>query len=210
MAKKKVISETLPDEKTTIAVSSKKSIKAKTDDLEPKVVEVQPPVSSAAKNKKDEKAAAKALKAKKIAKKKAKKAAKKKQREANSDDEPKLRDLFKLIKKNVVKQKEPVSQKRVKRVKSDYQMGLSNEQVQERIIKGQTNAVPNTNVKTVWSIIRENVFTFFNILCFIVFAALVTVNVLYKQSWSNILFMAIILINIIIGIVQEIRAKKNY
>lgn len=209
MAKKKVISETLPDEKTTIAVSSKKSIKAKTDDLEPKVVEVQPPVSSAAKNKKDEKAAAKALKAKKIAKKKAKKAAKKKQREANSDDEPKLRDLFKLIKKNVVKQKEPVSQKRVKRVKSDYQMGLSNEQVQERIIKGQTNAVPNTNVKTVWSIIRENVFTFFNILCFIVFAALVTVNVLYKQSWSNILFMAIILINIIIGIVQEIRAKKT-
>jgi cation-transporting ATPase E len=42
-----------------------------------------------------------------------------------------------------------------------------------------------------------------------VFIALVVVNIMYKQSWSNVLFMLIILVNIVIGIVQEIRAKKT-
>lgn len=209
MAKKKTLNE-MPIEETTadVAVSKKKS-KVKKDVLTlSENQEEETPVSSVAKNQKDDKNSAKNLKVKKLAKKKAKKLAKKKAKQAY-DDEPKLRDLFKVIKKNMVKQKDPVTQKRVKRVKTDYQMGLTNEQVQERILKGQTNAVSNTNVKTIWSIIRENVFTFFNILCFIVFAALVTVNILYKQAWSNILFMVIIIINIAIGIIQEVRAKRT-
>ena len=131
-------------------------------------------------------------------------------REENNDGEPTLRDVFKAItKSNKKKKNEPIVVKRVKRVKTDYQTGLTSEQVQERIEKGQINASPNTNVKTIKSIVFENVFTFFNMLCFVVFIALVVVNVLYKQAWSNVMFMAIILINIIIGIVQEVRAKKT-
>lgn len=131
-------------------------------------------------------------------------------REENNDGEPTLRDVFKAItKSNKKKKNEPIVVKRVKRVKTDYQTGLTSEQVQERIEKGQINASPNTNVKTIKSIVFENVFTFFNMLCFVVFIALVVVNVLYKQAWSNVMFMAIILINIIIGIVQEVSCKKD-
>lgn len=137
-----------------------------------------------------------------------KKAKKSKLQDGDEDKEPSLKDLFGgLFKK---KQKaEPVVQKRVKRVKTDYQTGLTAEQVNERIEKGYTNKSPNKNVKTIKSIIFENVFTFFNILCFLVAAALIVVDIYYKQSWSNILFIVIILINIIIGIVQELRAKST-
>ena len=142
--------------------------------------------------------------------KKTQKEEKKKQKPEEDDDgEPKLRDVFKMIFKNKKKKPEPTVQKRVKRVKTDYETGLTSEQVQERIAKGQTNASPNANVKTIRSIICENLFTFFNILCFLIAIALVVVNILYKQAWSNIFFMVTILINIIIGIVQEIKAKKT-
>ncbi|MBR2391058.1 MAG: HAD-IC family P-type ATPase [Clostridia bacterium] len=149
----------------------------------------------------------------KAAKLKAKKDAEKKKaklkEEEEDDGEPKLRDVFKMVFNNKKKKPEPIVQKRVKRVKADYQTGLTDDQVQERIMKGQTNATPNTNVKTIRSIITQNLFTFFNILCFLIAIALIVVNIIYKQSWSNILFMAIIVINIVIGIVQEIRAKST-
>lgn len=130
------------------------------------------------------------------------------------DDEPKLSDFFKIFEnKNKKNKKQAIIPKKVRRIKPNYQTGLTREQIQERIEKGQVNIVPDKRVKTTWSIIRENVFTFFNILCFLVFVALVTINILYKDndktSWSNIFFMIIIVINIIIGIVQEIRAKKT-
>ena len=149
----------------------------------------------------------KQLKEAKRAEKQKIKAKKEKERAENDNGEPKLSDVFKMFKPK--KKPEPVVIKRVKRVKTDYQTGLNHDQVEERIAKGQTNTSPNTNIKTIGSIICENVFTFFNILCFIVFIALVVVNIMYKQSWSNVLFMLIILVNIIIGIVQEIRAKKT-
>ena len=150
-----------------------------------------------------------AKKAAKLAEKKKLQAKKEKERAENDNGEPKLSDVFKMLTGSKKKKQEPVVVKRVKRVKTDYQTGLTKDQVEERVLKGQTNATPNTNSKTIGSIICENVFTFFNILCFVVFVALVVVNIVYKQSWSNILFMVIILINIVIGIVQEVRAKKT-
>lgn len=143
-----------------------------------------------------------ALKAKKI--KEREKAAEERAR----NGEQTLGDVFGQMFKRK-KKPEPVIQKRVKRVKTDYKTGLTSDQVQERISKGQTNIAPNTNNKTIGSIIAENVFSFFNILCFLVAAALIVVNIIYKQKWNNLLFMATILINIIIGIVQEIKAKRT-
>lgn len=145
---------------------------------------------------------------KKAIKKKEKAKEKKKKEEQDDDDhEPTLRDLFKKLFAKKKKKNEVVVQKRVKRVKADYQTGLTADQVHERIEKGQTNATENTNVKTIRSILFENIFTFFNILCFAIAIALIVIDVIYDQSWSNVLFMVIILVNIIIGIVQEIRAK---
>lgn len=134
---------------------------------------------------------------------------KRQERIENGNGDPTLGEIFGSMfkRKNKKKKQEPIVQKRVKRVKADYKVGLSSDQVEERISKGQTNETPNSNVKTIKSIIFENVFTFFNILCFLIAIALAVVNITYHQSWSNILFMVTILVNIIIGIIQEIRAK---
>lgn len=161
--------------------------------------------------KKDSKPVKKDDKNKKSAAAKKKDDKSKSKKNNNDDDEPKLSDFFKLFEnKNKKKNKNKVLvPKKVRRIKPDYQVGLTHDQVAERIEKDQINYVPDKSIKTLWSIISENVFTFFNFLCFIVFAALVTVNIIYKQSWSNVLFMIIIVVNIIIGIIQEVRAKKT-
>lgn len=150
------------------------------------------------------------IKASKKAEKQKLKEKRRKEREEEDNGEPKLRDVFKMmIDSGKKKKQEPIVQKRVKRVKTDYQTGLTSDQVQERIAKGQVNVTPNTNNKTIKSIVFSNLFTFFNILCFIIAIALVVVNIIYNQPWSNILFMVTILVNITIGIIQEIRAKKT-
>ena len=147
-------------------------------------------------------------------KKKALKSAKKKKQQKEAAEQEtgdlSLKQIFKQMFASTKKKKpEPLVQKRVKRIKTDYQTGLTNDQVEERISKGQINITPNTNNKTVGSIIFENVFTFFNILCFMVAAALIIVNILYDQKWNNLLFMVTIIINIVIGIAQEIKAKRT-
>jgi len=135
---------------------------------------------------------------------------KRQEKKENGNGDPTLGEIFgSMFKRKKKKKQEPIVQKRVKRVKSDYRSGLNSDQVEERILKGQTNETPNTNVKTIKSILIENIFTFFNILCFLIAIALVVVNITYKQGWSNILFMVTIMVNIIIGIIQEIRAKKT-
>ena len=82
--------------------------------------------------------------------------------------------------------------------------GLTNEQVQERIAEGKVNVNENPNTRTYKHIILENTLTFFN---FLNIALLVLV--LFVRSYKNSMFMGIILINTVIGIIQEIRAKKT-
>ena len=82
--------------------------------------------------------------------------------------------------------------------------GLTNEQVQERIAEGKVNVNENPNTRTYKQIILENTLTFFN---FLNIALLVLV--LFVRSYKNSMFMGIILINTVIGIIQEIRAKKT-
>ena len=114
----------------------------------------------------------------------------------------KLLGLF--SKKNKLEEEEMKQPKRVKRVKAIFDKGLTSDQVAERVSKNQTNKTPNTNVKTYRAIFFENIFTFFNILCILISISLIVVG-----SFSNLLFMAIIIVNIAIGIIQEIKAKKT-
>lgn len=120
----------------------------------------------------------------------------------NLKKEPQKADKKGVFKKK--KEQEPVKPTRVKRVRTDASLGLTDDQVHERINKGQTNLTPNRNVKTYKRIFFENTFTFFNLLCLAVAISLICVG-----AWSNCLFMAIIIINTAIGIIQEIRAKKT-
>ena len=101
------------------------------------------------------------------------------------------------------KQAQPeAAPKRVKRVKADFKTGLTHEQVTERVNKGQTNETPNQNVKTYKSIFIENIFTFLNVLCLAIAISLMCVG-----AFKDCVGMIIILANITIGIIQEIRAK---
>lgn len=113
------------------------------------------------------------------------------------------KEKFNLFKKK--KEQEPEKKPtRVKRVRTIASFGLTEDQVQERINKGQTNQTPNRNVKTYKRIFFENIVTFFNILCLVVAISLICVG-----AWSNCIFMVIIIVNTAIGIIQEIRAKKT-
>ena len=82
--------------------------------------------------------------------------------------------------------------------------GLTNEEVQERIAQGQVNNNENPNTRTYKQIIQENTLTFFNFLNLVLL-----VLVLLVGSYKNSMFVGIIFINTVIGIIQEIRAKKT-
>ena len=82
--------------------------------------------------------------------------------------------------------------------------GLTDEQVNERIEQGKVNADENSNTRTYKQIVRENTLTFFNFLNLVLL-----VLVLLVGSYKNAFFVCIIIINTLIGIAQEIRAKKT-
>lgn len=82
--------------------------------------------------------------------------------------------------------------------------GLTDEQVKERIEAGQVNVDENPNTRTYKQIVRENTLTFFNFLNLVLL-----VLVLMVGSIKNAFFVCIIIINTLIGIAQEIRAKKT-
>ena len=63
--------------------------------------------------------------------------------------------------------------------------------------------MPQSITKTTAQIFKENIFTLFNLLNFIIAVMLFAVG-----AYSNMVFIAIILINIAVGIIQECKAKK--
>lgn len=81
--------------------------------------------------------------------------------------------------------------------------GLTAKEVQERSEAGQINDHRLNPAKSTATIIRENTLTLFNLLNFLLAACLFAV-----KAYSNMFFILIILVNITIGIVQEIRAKR--
>lgn len=91
----------------------------------------------------------------------------------------------------------------IKRYTPDYRKGLTGEQVQERIKNGCTNAPVKPPMKSSGDIIRDNIFTYFNMI-FVVIAVLLCI----VQSYKSLTFLPVIICNTIVGIVQEIRSKK--
>ena len=92
----------------------------------------------------------------------------------------------------------------IERYQPAVKVGLTKEQILKRQEEGQTNIVKNTNTKTIASIILGNIFTFFNLLSFLVAGALLVVG-----SWKDCFFLIIVVANMLIGIIQEIKAKKT-
>lgn len=86
----------------------------------------------------------------------------------------------------------------------DAKEGLHSEQVQQRIMQGLVNYDVTLPTKSVKRIIYENIFTLFNLINFILAAAILLVG-----SYKNLLFFGVVLCNLAIGIFQEIRAKRT-
>ncbi|MGY1734998.1 HAD-IC family P-type ATPase [Geodermatophilus sp. SYSU D00684] len=82
--------------------------------------------------------------------------------------------------------------------------GLTGAQVAERVAAGRVNAVTTRTSRTVGQIVRANVFTFFNGLL-----ATLWVLTLLTGRWQNALFGGVVVVNSVIGIVQELRAKRT-
>ncbi len=91
----------------------------------------------------------------------------------------------------------------LERVQPDPSQGLTEEQVQERFGRGMNNVQPNVVSKSYLGIFRSNVLTLFNFINFVL-AALIFVF----GEFKNMLFIGVVTVNIIVGVVQEIRSKK--
>lgn len=90
------------------------------------------------------------------------------------------------------------------RYQPDFRKGLSRTQVEERKAEGLTNIEVEPPSQTTKEIIRENVFTYFNLI-FVVLAVLLCL----VGSFRNLTFLPVILTNTLIGIFQEVRAKNT-
>lgn len=84
-----------------------------------------------------------------------------------------------------------------------YIYGLSMQEVEEKRRKGDGEQEPESITKSKSQIVRENVLTLFNLLNFIIVGLLFAVG-----AYTNMVFIAIIILNIGIGIAQELKAKK--
>ena len=88
-------------------------------------------------------------------------------------------------------------------MKEEKFKGLSTKEVEELTINGKVNVSDNNNLKSNWQIIKDNVFTLFNLYNLIIAIALLLVG-----AYTNTFFFLIITINVLIGIIQEIHGKN--
>ena len=82
--------------------------------------------------------------------------------------------------------------------------GLSSAEVAARQQQGKTNRPPKSPTKTVGQIVRDNVCSYFNLVFVVLACMLASVG-----SWLNMGFLGVVFWNTLIGIVQQLRAKKT-
>lgn len=85
----------------------------------------------------------------------------------------------------------------------DLEKGLTSKQIEERIKAKQVNTLLTKTTKSYAKIFFSNIFSWLNIICFIIAGMLIAVG-----SFKNVLFLGIFLCNLLIGLIQEIRAKR--
>ena len=95
------------------------------------------------------------------------------------------------------------SAEREEAVAVDPAVGLASAEVEERRAEGRTNAAPPSPVRSLGEIVRANVFTPVNAIMLSLF-----VLILVARSPRDALFVGVVLSNSVIGIVQEVRAKR--
>ena len=85
----------------------------------------------------------------------------------------------------------------------EKQLGLSSRQVELKKAQGKQNIVLERAVKTTGQILKDNICTLFNL-----FNVLIAIALAFARAWSNMFFILVIAINILIGIIQELHARN--
>src|SRR5260370_10309617 len=84
------------------------------------------------------------------------------------------------------------------------QFGLSSQEVEARRAAGQGTVLPPPTGRTYWQIIREDVFTFINNILFLLCLSLLALG----QISEALVSVGTVLFNVVISVVQEVRAKQ--
>ncbi len=90
------------------------------------------------------------------------------------------------------------------RLETHPDIGLTAREARERLDNGYGNESPASPEKTVGQIFRDNIFTYFNLVFFVL-----ALLIIFVQSYRNLTFMGVIFSNTAIGIIQELRAKRT-
>lgn len=85
---------------------------------------------------------------------------------------------------------------------SDY--GLTKAEVKQRKTQGLVNVDKTISSKSTASIVKSNLFTLFNFINIVLAGA-----ILYTGSYRNLMFMGVVICNLVVGIFQEIKAKRT-
>ncbi|MBE6997304.1 MAG: cation-translocating P-type ATPase, partial [Ruminococcaceae bacterium] len=102
------------------------------------------------------------------------------------------------------KRKSEQTRQEIPVLQADPARGLTAAQAEERRQLGYANTPVQSPGKSVGQIILSNVFTYFNLIFFLLAACVIAV-----KSWNNLMFMGVVLTNMVIGIVQELRSKRT-
>ena len=100
-------------------------------------------------------------------------------------------------------QAESIKEHIPERIQADPVRGLTKEQVQERFAAHADNCKVESSTSSVSEIVKSNVFTYFNLVFFIIALLLAMV-----AAWRDMLFLPIIIANTCIGIIQEVHSKR--
>ena len=84
---------------------------------------------------------------------------------------------------------------------------LTEEEVKARVAAGKVNGRQDLQTKSVWKIVRDNLFTLFNGVNILLAVLILVMS--NGRKWNDVLFMGIVFFNLFVGIFQEIRAKKT-
>lgn len=88
-------------------------------------------------------------------------------------------------------------------ISPDAETGLRADQVAQKRAQGRQNVLDDRATKSTAQILKDNVCTLFNLFNLLIAAALALVG-----AWSNLLFLLVVALNTLIGIAQEVHAKR--
>ena len=87
----------------------------------------------------------------------------------------------------------------IPRVEADPDLGLTPEEALRRLENGYGNTAMESATKSVAQIIKDNVFTYFNLIFCVLAVCIILVG-----AYNELVFMPVIIINSAIGIIQEL------